>query len=71
MKFTEQTAAILKAIHQSWQQGNEQPLPQDDLLQDLEITFETLRAVDPDTMQEMMLNLALADAALFIKLLYS
>jgi hypothetical protein len=44
-------------------------LPTDELLADLEITSETLSNIPADIMEEMLLNLVLADTALFFKFL--
>lgn len=71
LQFNPRTKDIINAIHEVWQQNAGLDLPTDELLSDLEITPETMRTIDAESMQEMLLNLALADAALLMKLLYS
>ena len=72
--FTLSTKAksVIAKIHQNWQNSPDLTLPTDEpLLDNLEITRDTLRTVDLETMSEMFINLALADVKLFFKVLQS
>ena len=63
--------AIAK-IHSNWQLYDDLTLPNDEpLLEDLALTNETLRSFDLETLNEMLLNLALADVRLFYKVMQS
>ena len=70
--FNKRCKEVIAEIHYNWQTYNDLRLPKDeDLLLDLDITEETMRSMDIETMQELLLNLVLADSTLFFKFLYS
>ncbi len=63
--------AIAK-IHSNWHLYDDLTLPSDEsLLEDLALTNETMRSFDLETLNEMLLNLALADVRLFYKVMQS
>jgi len=65
-----QTKQVIKQIHHNWRTLKDLKLPTDEpLLDDFDLSCQTMSEMDLEPMQEMFVNLALADSRLFLKVL--
>ena len=68
--LNDQTKQVINQIHHNWHTLKGLTLPTDEpLLDDFDLTPETMAEMDLELMQEMFVNIALADSRLFLKVL--